>query len=207
MGTAKKQVKKRRQDRSAAEVSSVIPKAQMLRKDDELTKAISLAREHRRAESRVDPRTNRKRDYTDRIDDLEMRIMRHGRSMHDVERLAKKWDEGARTDVYAVAHAVFEHWVEQPLSATRVVWVDPKSGYDERTVPKLSTASGQDLVSRGLAGVGWAHSRRELLALRAWKLKMLQLTPGQRLTNPPRIGGLYGHSDEPELSADVDERE
>lgn len=139
---------------------------------------------------RVDPSIvgRRKRAYSDGIDDFELAMARHGISMDDIVKAAKSFELGTTTPYAKLAHAVISWWCSIPMGGRRIVWVDPDTGYTEGTLPKFSTAEGQDLITRGLAGGVWVSTRKHLLEARAWAKRMLQLTPTQRLDEPIQLG-------------------
>ena len=137
---------------------------------------------------RVDPRVGRKRYHGDGVDDFELELLRHGINLEDLQRVALQYDKGTRTPHAKLAHAVMRWWLGLPMGQRKVVWCDPASGYTERTLPKLSSSEGADLVARGLAGARWVYSRAHLLAARTWARHMLTLTPLERLQQPVESG-------------------
>lgn len=130
----------------------------------------------------------RKRIYTDGVDDFELALAKHGISFEDLMKAARSLEMGTHTPYARLAAAVLLWWCSKPMAARRVVWVDPDTGYTSRTLPKFSTAEGQDLITRGLAGASWVSTRKQLLDARAWAKRMMSLTPAQRLSEPIQLG-------------------
>lgn len=128
------------------------------------------------------------KQYADSLDEFELSLLRHGISMEDLRTQARAFESGTRTPHAKLAHAILQWWCSIPIGGRRVVWVDPLSGHTEATLPKFSTAEGQDLLSRGLAGACWVSTRKHLLEARAWARRMLQLTPQERLREPLQFG-------------------
>lgn len=139
---------------------------------------------------RQDTRKARYRDNSDRIEEFEVALLKHGIDFDEVERGAKQYEAGTRTPMAKLSHAVLDWWCSAAISHMRIVWVDPASGYTERTIPKLSSIEGKDLVGRGLAGGVWVSTRKQLLEARKWKKRMLAMTPLQRLTEPLVFGDI-----------------
>lgn len=144
------------------------------------------------------PEKERIRDYRDGPDELELSLFRHGLNLDDVHAGAKQYDAGTRTPFARLCHAVLRWWCDLPMTGRQVVWVDEKSGYTWRNVPKFSTTEGRSLVTKGLAGGRWAYTRSQLLDLRAWAAQMLSLTPKERLEQAPQPGDAREHVQPPE---------
>ena len=128
------------------------------------------------------------KQYVDSLDEFELSLLRHGINMEDLRTAARSYEAGTKTPYAKLAHAILQWWCSIPIGGRRVVWVDPASGYTEATLPKFSTAEGQDLLSRGLAGACWVSTRKHLLEARAWAKRMMQLTPVERLREPLQFG-------------------
>jgi hypothetical protein len=166
-------------------VSSVIPKAQLQAHLDSLAPGDADAEEPPSlSPKRVDSRRNRKRDWSDIVDDFEMTLIRHGINIEDLQEARRQYTDGTRTKFTTLAKASLEWWIGRKCGLRRVTFVDPVSGYTERTAPKFSTFKGHQLQLRGLASYKWVASREDLLAARAWRKRMLSLTPLQRLSDP-----------------------
>lgn len=136
---------------------------------------------------RIDTRVGRRREHADSIDDFELELLRHGLNLEDLFLTARSYDQGTRTPFAKLAHAVMQWWCSLPLGPKRVVWVDPQSGYTEANLPKFSTAIGQELMNRGLAGGRWVHTRLHLLEARQWRREMLAMSPAERLKMPMEL--------------------
>lgn len=150
-----------------------------------------------RKERRAEKADKRIRDYRDGPDELELSLFRHGLNLDDVHVGAKQYDSGTRTPYAKLCHAVLRWWCDLPMTGRQVVWVDERSGYTWKNVPKFSTALGRSLMSKGLAGGRWAYSRSQLLDLRAWAAQMLALTPKERLAMAPQPGDAREHVQPP----------
>lgn len=133
-------------------------------------------------------RVKNKRSFHDNLDAFELVLLRNGISMDDLLKASRTFDMGTHTPYAKLAHVLVQWWCSVPMGGRRVVWVDPDSGFTERTLPKFSTAEGQDLLARGLAGAVWVSTRKHLLEARAWAKRMMQLTPEERVREPIQIG-------------------
>lgn len=154
----------------------------------ETERALQLAIEEEKRGRSTAPKKSPKRIYADGLDEFEMAMAKHGISLDDLLKAARSLELGTSTPYARLAHAVISWWCSKPMGSRRVVWVDPASGFTERTVPKFSTAEGQDLLTRGLAGAAWVSTRKHLLDARAWAKRMLQLTAAERLATPIQLG-------------------
>ena len=180
----------RAEQEATAEADAVI--ARVLGASSESAKVLQLTPRTKR----IDTRVGRKRDYNDATDDFEIELRRHNLTFTQLRKGADSYDNGVRSPYATLCHATLRWWLALPMSNRRVVWVDPESGFDERTVPEARTLEGKELIARGMVYIAWAKTRLELLRCREVVERLKEMTPTERAQSSLLFGiGMPGEPD------------